>query len=279
MARAVAAMLSGSLVLEGAGVRLERVFGFQDPERFDPFLLLDDFRSDNPADYAPGFPWHPHRGIETITLLLKGEVVHGDSLGNSGVIGPGEVQWMTAGSGVVHQEMPRGDENGSMHGFQLWANLPAAHKMTAPRYRSVAAADIPAVRQRGGASVRVVAGELQGVRGPVSDVFVAPEYFLCDLPPGARFAHEPALGHTVMAYGIGGSGLIQGVEFRDRSLALLAGDGEVAVQAGPRGASFLFLSGRPLHEPIAWRGPIVMNTQAELDLAFREFREGNFIKS
>ena len=277
MERSVARIISASPVIEGAGVHLNRVFGFSEVELFDPFLLLDDFRSDIPTHYLKGFPWHPHRGIETITYVLKGNVEHGDSLGNSGVISSGDVQWMTAGSGIVHQEMPKGDEQGSMHGFQLWANLPAKHKMTAPRYQEITAAQIPEVCVDG-ARVKVVAGEFGTTRGPVSDIFTDPEYLDVSLPEHDRFQRALPADHTVLLYAIEGSGTTAGTTVTNRQLALYGPGDEVSIGAGPDGMRFLLLSGKPLREPIAWRGPVVMNTQEELDIAFREYQEGTFIK-
>ncbi|MBT8355432.1 MAG: pirin family protein [Desulfofustis sp.] len=277
MERSVARIISASPVIEGAGVHLNRVFGFSEVELFDPFLLLDDFRSDTPAHYLKGFPWHPHRGIETITYVLKGNVEHGDSLGNSGVISSGDVQWMTAGSGIVHQEMPKGDDQGAMHGFQLWANLPARHKMTAPRYQEITAAQIPEVSVEG-ARVKVIAGELGAARGPVSDIFTDPEYLDVSLPAHGCFQRTLPADHTVLLYAIDGGGTAAASTLSNRQLLLYGPGDEVLVRAGPEGIRFLLLSGKPLHEPIAWRGPVVMNTQEELETAFREYREGTFIK-
>jgi redox-sensitive bicupin YhaK (pirin superfamily) len=278
MRREVSLVAHGEPVLEGAGVRLRRVFGFGKTDRFDPFLLLDDFRSDTPEQYRKGFPWHPHRGIETITYLLAGEVAHGDSLGNAGVIGPGDVQWMSAGSGIIHQEMPRGDAAGSMHGFQLWANLPAAQKMSEPRYRGLTAGDIPTAVLAGGVAVKVIAGEAGGVRGPVADVAVDPQYLDVAVPAGGEFVHAAPRGHTVFAYAIAGSGRAGDTVLENRTLVLFGDGDEAAFAAGDAGLRFLLCSGRPLREPVAWRGPIVMNTQEELDLAWRELEAGTFVK-
>lgn len=277
MERQAQKLISASPVIEGAGVHLNRVFGFGEVELFDPFLLLDDFRSDTPAEYLKGFPWHPHRGIETITYVLKGEVDHGDSLGNSGTISSGDVQWMTAGSGIIHQEMPRGDENGAMHGFQLWANLPAADKMTAPRYRGITADEIPEVAA-GEARVKVIAGEWEGTRGPVTDVFIDPEYLDVTLKEDGSFSRRTPADHTVLAYVIGGGGTTGSATVANRNLVLYGPGDEVVVQGGASGVRFLLLSGKPLREPVAWRGPIVMNTEEELQTAFREYQEGSFIK-
>ncbi|MGI9538488.1 MAG: pirin family protein [Desulfocapsaceae bacterium] len=277
MERNVARIISASPVLEGAGVHLNRVFGFSEVELFDPFLLLDDFRSDTPAHFLKGFPWHPHRGIETITYVLKGDVEHGDSLGNSGTISSGDVQWMTAGSGIVHQEMPKGNEQGSMHGFQLWANLPAKSKMTAPRYQEITAAQIPEIVVDE-ARIRVIAGECEGTRGPVTDIFTDPEYLDVTLSDNGRFQRLTPADHTVLLYAIGGSGRSASTSVSNRELALYGPGSEISVEAGPEGLRFLLLSGKPLNEPIAWRGPIVMNTEEELETAFREYQEGTFIK-
>jgi hypothetical protein len=282
MRRATKAVLHGDSVLEGAGVRLRRMFGFDEVPAFDPFLLLDDFRSDTPADYLKGFPWHPHRGIETITYVLRGDVEHGDSMGNRGVISSGDVQWMTAGSGIIHQEMPKGDAQGAMHGFQLWANLPARQKMMPPRYRGITAGQIPEVELPGGVRVKIIAGELKGVRGPMEEIVIEPEYLDCSVPPGATFAHAAARGRTAFAYVIGGAGLVNGDAVRNRSLVLFDDGDELALEAtgqpGGEPLRFLLVTGAPLGEPVAWRGPIVMNTDAELRTAFQEFQQGTFVK-
>jgi hypothetical protein len=282
MRRATKAVLHGDSVLEGAGVRLRRMFGFDEVPAFDPFLLLDDFRSDTPADYLKGFPWHPHRGIETITYVLRGDVEHGDSMGNRGVISSGDVQWMTAGSGIIHQEMPKGDTQGAMHGFQLWANLPARQKMMPPRYRGITAGQIPEVELPGGVRVKIIAGELKGVRGPMEEIVIEPEYLDCSVPPGATFAHAAARGRTAFAYVIGGAGLVNGDAVRNRSLVLFDDGDELALEAtgqpGGEPLRFLLVTGAPLGEPVAWRGPIVMNTDAELRTAFQEFQQGTFVK-
>ncbi len=269
--------------LEGAGVRLNRAFGNGDETQFDPFLMMDDFRGDDPEYYRRGFPWHPHRGIETITYVLEGEVDHGDSLGNEGTIGAGDVQWMTAGSGIIHQEMPRGDARGRMGGFQLWLNLPAAHKMTDPRYQGLTAAQIPEVEQAG-ARVRVIAGRVGGVTGPVADIFADPEYLDVRLESGAAWEHPAPAGHTAFAYLFEGEAWFGGGASGEPLVAdpgriVLFGDGDaVAATAGPGGARFLLASGLPLREPIAWRGPIVMNSPYELDVAWRELEDGTFVK-
>jgi redox-sensitive bicupin YhaK (pirin superfamily) len=267
--------------IEGAGVQLRRAFGHGQEELFDPFLMLDDFRGDHPSQYEAGFPWHPHRGIETITYILEGEVDHGDSMGNSGTIGPGDVQWMTAGSGIIHQEMPRGDTRGRMGGFQLWANLPAIQKMIDPRYRGITAGEIP-IEDTLGVRVRVICGTVGASTGPVRDVVIEPEYLDVTLEPGAGWTHPARPGHTVFAY------LFEGeARFGESSDPVDAGHGmiilldvgnEVSITAGTSGARLLLVSGRPLREPIAWRGPIVMNTREELDTAWRELENGTFVK-
>ena len=278
MRRTIKAIHRGEPVTEGAGVRLRRVFGYFEAPDFDPFLLFDDFRSDRPEDFVRGFPWHPHRGIETITYVTKGDVEHGDSLGNTGVISSGDVQWMTAGSGIIHQEMPKGDAGGSMHGFQLWANLPAAQKMMEPRYRGLTASDIPETALADGTRIKIIAGRVDGVRGPLDDIVIQPEYLDCSVPGTTVFSHALPRDHTAFIYVIGGSGSVEGEQVMDRTLVLFEQGDELRVSAGKGGIRFLLVSGKPLGEPVAWRGPIVMNTQAELDLAFREYREGTFIK-
>lgn len=284
--------------IEGAGVHLKRAFGFRELAQFDPFLLLDDFRSDIPADYLAGFPWHPHRGIETITYVLDGDVEHQDSLGNGGVISSGDIQWMTAGSGILHQEMPKGNKAGGMYGFQLWANLPASQKMMDPRYRDVKSGMVPVVNEPGGATIRVVAGTVAGVQGPVKDVVIDPEYLDATVPPHSQWTHRVKAGHTVFAYVIDGEAYFEpgrdafahesvGVNYFDMKVPcvcpnhtlVLYGPGEsVQVTTQGRPVRFLLVSGRPLKEPIAWYGPIVMNTRAELRQAFEEFEKGSFVK-
>ncbi len=267
--------------LEGAGVHLRRVFGHGLEQRFDPFLMMDDFRGDHPSKYERGFPWHPHRGIETITYMIEGECDHGDSLGNEGTICPGDVQWMTAGSGIIHQEMPRGDAAGRMGGFQLWANLPAVQKMREPRYQGIESPQIPEV-EWGGARVRVIAGRYRDVTGPVSDITVEPEYLDVALGPGTEWTLPVPVGHTVFAYlfeGAGTFGAQATPVTADDGTLVLFGDGDsVSISSAEEGARFLLVSGKPLHEPIAWRGPIVMNTQEELRVAWRELEAGSFVK-
>ena len=282
--------------LEGAGVKLHRGFGFGTTNEFDPFLLFDDFRNDRPGDYLAGFPWHPHRGIETITYVLAGTVEHGDSLGNSGALGAGDVQWMTAGRGILHQEMPKGDPQGRMHGFQLWANLPRSLKMTAPRYQDVTGKDIPEVTDDDGTIARIVCGSFWGKTGPVEGVAADPRYLDIFVPPGKK-KHLPVdTRNHAFAYVFAGSGSFRDAadprpvktdvigigetydEASNRSLVLFDRGDEVVVQAGDEGIRFLLVSGRPLEEPVAWHGPIVMNTEDELRQAFRELQQGTFIK-
>ena len=285
--------------LEGAGVHLRRAFGFGTTSEFDPFLLLDDFRNDRPADYLAGFPWHPHRGIETITYVLAGTVDHGDSLGNRGSLGAGDVQWMTAGRGIMHQEMPKGDPKGRMHGFQLWANLPSSMKMTAPRYQDVAGRDIPEVTDDDGTRVRVVCGDFWGKRGPVEGVAADPRYLDVFVPPGVRKPLQVETNRNAFAYVFEGSGTFRdaseprGVQteqvgdaapanaaetFGNRSLVVFDRGDEVVVQAGDEGIRFLLVSGKPIEEPVAWYGPIVMNTRQEIQQAISDLQDGTFIK-
>ncbi len=284
--------------IEGAGVHLHRAFGFGNTADFDPFLLLDDFRNDHPDHYRAGFPWHPHRGIETITYILSGTVEHGDSLGNRGHLGAGDIQWMTAGRGILHQEMPSGDSQGRMHGFQLWANLPAAHKMTAPRYQDVAATDIPVVTDDDGTTARVLCGEFWGQQGPVDGIAAEPAYLDISVPPGVRKklpidAYRHAFAYIFAGCGtfrdasapqpitteyLDEIGTVEVEEVGNRSLVLFDTGDEIIVQAGDEGLRFLLVSGRPIEEPVAWRGPIVMNTEAELYQAFSELQHGTFIR-
>jgi redox-sensitive bicupin YhaK (pirin superfamily) len=285
--------------MEGAGVRLHRAFGFQDRTELDPFLLFDDFRGDRPDDYMRGFPWHPHRGIETITYVLAGTVDHGDSLGNEGTLGAGDVQWMTAGSGILHQEMPKGNIVGQMHGFQLWANLPSSLKMTAPRYQDVKSKDIPVIIDDDGTKVKVVVGEFWGKRGPVDGIAADPQYLDISVPPGVTKTIKIDTYRRAFAYVFSGAGQFvdaskpQGVllekevmgeevNIRDmsgnRTLIRFGTGDEIKVQAGPEGIRFLLISGAPLEEPVAWHGPIVMNTKDEIQQAIRDLRNGTFIK-
>lgn len=283
--------------VEGAGVHLRRAFGFGQTSDYDPFLLLDDFRNEDPKKYLAGFPWHPHRGIETITYVLAGTVNHKDSLGNGGALGAGDVQWMTAGSGILHQEMPKGDKVGRMHGFQLWANLPSSLKMTTPRYQDVSSKDIPVVTDDDGTSVRVVCGTFWGMTGPVDGVAADPRYLDVSVPPGHRKKLKVETSRHAFAYVFEGSGTFSdassprpvqtelepdGSTFLDdvgnHSLVLFDSGDEVVVQAGERGIRFLLVSGKPLEEPVAWRGPIVMNTNEELQKAYSDLQDGTFIK-
>jgi quercetin 2,3-dioxygenase len=298
--RPVKRIVESRPTLEGAGVKLRRAFGFGSTDEFDPFLLLDDFRNEHPEDYLPGFPWHPHRGIETITYVLSGSVAHGDSLGNRGSLGAGDVQWMTAGSGILHQEMPQGDARGRMHGFQLWANLPRSLKMTDPRYQDILAKDIPEVVDDDGTRVRVIVGDFWGKKGPVEGVAADPRYVDVWVPPGVRKTIPVESSRNAFAYvfegsgsfrdasaprgvvtewvGEGGSGTTSRDETGNRSLVLFDSGDEITVQAGDQGIRFLLVSGRPLEEPVAWQGPIVMNTPDELRRAYAELRDGTFIK-
>ncbi len=280
--REVAEILPSRETIEGAGVHLRRAFGNREVPRLDPFLLLDDFRSENPLEYVAGFPWHPHRGIETVTYMLDGFVEHEDSIGNKGVIGGGDVQWMTAGSGIIHQEMPkpRDPKDAFMGGFQLWVNLPKSQKMTDPRYQEVQKARIPEAEPAKGVRVRVISGEVGGVRGPVRDIAVDPAYFDVRLAPGTAFAHPIQKGHTAFAYVLGGKGRFDedsGVIDSENLVTFEDGDC-VRVEATTEPLRFLLISGKPLHEPVAWWGPIVMNTRQELETAIQEYQEGTFIR-
>jgi quercetin 2,3-dioxygenase len=297
--RPVKRIVPSKPTLEGAGVHLRRAFGFGDTTEFDPFLLLDDFRNDRPEEYRAGFPWHPHRGIETITYVLAGNVEHGDSLGNRGNLGAGDVQWMTAGRGILHQEMPQGDEKGRMHGFQLWANLPSSLKMTAPRYQDIKAAEVPEVTDDDGTRVRVVCGDFWGKRGPVEGVAADPRYLDVWVPAGKRKTLKVEIERQAFAYVFEGSGNFRAAsqpfgvltersdggneillreQTGNRSLVLFDSGDEVTVQAGDEGIRFILVSGKPIQEPVAWHGPIVMNSQAELQQAFTELRQGTFIR-
>jgi len=286
-------------VVEGAGVKLKRAFGFHEIPLLDPFLLLDDFRSENPADYKAGFPWHPHRGIETITYVLEGDVEHGDSMGNRGDISSGDVQWMTAGSGIIHQEMPKGNHKGEMLGFQLWANLPAKSKMMNPRYREIKKQSIPLLSTDCGAKVRIICGEIQGIKGPVQDIVTHPEYLDIEIPAGKTFTHIVPKDYTVLAYVIDGEAYfdparspfsheVMGINYFDMkphcfcdngNLVLYEkGGSKIMVTTDKHSVRFLLVTGKPLGEPIAWYGPIVMNTKEELRQAFQEYEDGSFVK-
>ena len=297
--RPVKKLIKSKPTLEGAGVHLRRAFGFGSTTDYDPFLLLDDFRNEVPADYLAGFPWHPHRGIETITYVLAGTVEHGDSMGNRGAIGAGDIQWMTAGSGIIHQEMPKGDPNGRMHGFQLWANLPSALKMTPPRYQEVKAPEIPDITDDDGTHVRLVCGSFWGKRGPVEGIAADPVYVDVHVPAGKRKTLPVETTRHAFAYvfegsgkfcnasaplavpteGVGWADTVPPTEAENRSLILFDSGDEVTVQAGEDGIRFLLVSGKPLEEPVAWYGPIVMNTQEQLQQAFKELEKGTFLKT
>lgn len=296
--RPIREIIQTKATIEGAGVKLQRAFGFGKTKDFDPFLLFDDFRNDNPADYAAGFPWHPHRGIETITYVLAGSVEHNDSLGNSGKMTAGDVQWMTAGSGILHQEMPKGETDGRMHGFQLWANLPSSMKMTDPRYQDIPSREIPEVTDDDGVHVRIICGEFRGKRGPVEGVAADPNYLDVSVPPGRRKQLKVETTRNAFAYVFAGSGTFRDAsqpravlteqvaepdapavyDARNHSLVLFDRGDEITVQAGPEGIRFLLVSGKPIEEPVAWYGPIVMNTQQELKHALAELQAGTFIK-
>ena len=300
--RPIKRLIDSTPTMEGAGVRLRRAFGFGDTDDYDPFLLLDDFRNENPEDYLKGFPWHPHRGIETITYVLAGSVEHGDSLGNRGAMGAGDVQWMTAGRGIMHQEMPKGDAKGRMHGFQLWANLPSRLKMTDPRYQDISSKDIAEITDDDGTHVRVICGEFWGKKGPVEGVAADPRYLDVSVPPGKKKRLAVDRGAHAFAYVFDGSGTFRDAsapravateqvgeavssaskseadEAHNRALVLFDSGDEVVVQAGEKGIRFLLVSGKPIEEPVAWYGPIVMNTEQELRQALSDLRDGTFVK-
>jgi redox-sensitive bicupin YhaK (pirin superfamily) len=296
--RKIQKVIKSKPTLEGAGVHLKRVFGNSEVPLFDPFLLLDDFRNTDPYLYIKGFPWHPHRGIETITYVLKGDVEHGDSMGNKGVISSGDTQWMTAGSGIIHQEMPKGDDAGVMEGFQLWANLPKSHKMMAPRYRDIKSAQVPEVKLKNGARIKIICGAVEGTQGPVRDIISDPEYLDVSVPAHTEFVHQTKRGHNVFAYVIEGKGIfcnekdpfaydVEGVNYfdmqrepfvRNGMLVLFADGDQVSITTQGEAVRFLLISGKPIDEPVAWYGPIVMNTEEELRIAFEEYQNGTFIK-
>jgi quercetin 2,3-dioxygenase len=278
--RSVERILSAYETIEGAGVRLHRAFGYEEVPLFDPFLMLDDFRAGKrPEDYLAGFPWHPHRGIETVTYMLEGRVEHGDSMGNAGSVNAGDIQWMSAGSGIIHQEMPK-PVNGAMGGFQLWVNLPRSHKMSDPRYQEVKHHQVPVVNPQPGVEVRVICGSAGGVKGPVENIVSDPEYLDITLQPGTSFSHPVKPGYNAAVYVIGGTGSFGVPEksARNRDMLLFSDGTGIPVKSSPEGVRFLLFSGKKISEPVAWRGPIVMNTQEELREAFREFQEGTFIK-
>jgi redox-sensitive bicupin YhaK (pirin superfamily) len=279
--RKIKKLMKAVPTMEGAGVHLKRVFGFYEAPELDPFLLLDDFHSDDPDKYLVGFPWHPHRGIETITYLIEGEVEHGDSMGNKGVIGEGDVQWMTAGSGIVHQEMPKGRSDGKLWGFQLWANLPASEKMMHPRYRDVTSGTIPEVSPTDGVTIKIISGDIEGTKGPVQDIVTDPGYLDITIDSGIEWKHRVEPGYTVLVYVIGGEGYF-GPErdnmIRPETLVLYEDGDSLTIKTDTAGVRFLLISGKPIGEPVAWRGPIVMNTEEELRIAFAEYRDGTFLK-
>lgn len=297
--RRIAKIFKSRPTVEGAGVHLKRAFGYSQVPQFDPFLMLDDFHTSNPDEYLAGFPWHPHRGIETITYVLEGLVEHGDSMGNKGAIGAGDVQWMTAGSGIIHQEMPQLSPTGTMWGFQFWANLPASQKMMSPRYRDVKAADIPEVTLKNGVKVKIIAGEVEGVKGPVGDIVIEPEMFDISVPAGSMYIHTLPSGHTAFAYILAGEGYFDdqrdayayemvGLGWSDterrcvcapETVVLFEHSGaEIIITTTDKPVRFLFVAGKPLGESIAWYGPVVMNTQEELKIAFEEYQRGTFVK-
>ena len=296
--RKIRKVLKSKPTTEGAGVHLKRALGYSQVPMFDPFLLLDDFRSNDPEHYIKGFPWHPHRGIETITYVLRGDVEHGDSMGNKGIISSGDIQWMTAGSGIIHQEMPKGDSNGVMFGFQLWANLPKSYKMMEPRYRNVKSGQIPEAMLENGTKVRVICGKAGGKQGPVRDIITDPEYIDITVPARSEFIHPTKRGHTVFAYVIEGKGYfckeklpfsyeIEGVNYFDiqrdpfvsnETLVLFDDGDQMMVSTEGEAVRLLLISGKPIGEPVAWYGPIVMNTEDELRIAFEEYHNGRFIR-
>ncbi len=278
--RGVERILSAYATVEGAGVRLHRAFGYYEVPQFDPFLMLDDFRSSRTEDYLAGFPSHPHRGIETVTYMLNGCIEHADSMGNSGSVNAGDVQWMTAGSGIIHSEMPK-PVNGRMGGFQLWVNLPRANKMMIPRYQEIGSADIPSISPRSDVSIKVICGQVNGVKGPVKDIMADPHFLDVTLGPDAVFSHPVKEGYTALAYVISGEGTFdadEGYRIGNRDLILFSDGSSVWARSFGKGFRFLFIAGKPIREPVAWRGPIVMNTREELRQAFMEFDAGTFIK-
>jgi len=280
--RKIKVSLKSRPTFEGAGVRLKRAFGYADSS-LDPFLLLDDFHSDNPNDYIKGFPWHPHRGIETITYILHGNVEHGDSLGNGGVIEAGDVQWMTAGSGIIHQEMPKKDKDDTLlWGFQLWANLPASHKMMDPRYRDLKSNEIPEISLvSNNVKIKIISGEINGTKGPVQDIITEPEYLDVKINPNSEFVHHIKNGHNVFAYTIEGEGFFDNTKrekIGKETLVIFTEGDAIKISTENEIVRFLLVSGKPLKEPVAWRGPIVMNTEEELSVAFTEYQNGTFIK-
>jgi len=280
--RTVKEILKSYKVVDGAGVHINRVFGYNEIPKFDPFLLLDDFRNDLPENYRKGFPWHPHRGIETITYMLEGSVEHKDSIGNKGVLNAGDVQWMTAGSGIIHQEMPKGNDEGKMYGFQLWANLPASHKMIAPVYQEFKSSLIPEITMYNGTKIKMICGQINDLKGPVKEIVINPEFLDITVPQNSEYIHQTKVGHNVFAYVIGGACQFESEEqtlYENKTLALFD-DGEyISIKTKETGVRFLLISGKPIKETVAWGGPIVMNTDEELNLAFEEIENGNFIKN
>ncbi len=279
--RKIKKILISLSTMEGAGVHLKRVFGFPQIPELDPFLLMDDFHSNDPAKYIKGFPWHPHRGIETISYIIQGEVEHSDSMGNKGIIHAGDVQWMTAGNGIVHQEMPKGDDQNRLWGFQLWANLPASHKMMPPRYQEIKKNEIPEVSLENGISVKIIAGSVNGTKGPVKDIVIDPEYLDVSMPANTKFEHETTKGHKVFAYIIDGNAYFdpEQSENQDKETLIIFEDGDhLNISTKDQNVRFLLISGKPIEEPIAWHGPIVMNTNEELEIAFKEYQDGTFLK-
>lgn len=290
--RKIKKVVKSKAVIEGAGVHLHRAIGWGEPSEYDPFLLLDDFRSDNPKEYKKGFPWHPHRGIETITYVLKGNVEHEDSIGNSGKIESGDLQWMTAGSGIFHQEMPHGNSQGSMHGFQLWANLPAKYKMMNPRYQDIKCSEIPEISTKNGVKINVIAGEYEGIKGPVKDIVIDPEYYDIEISPESRHEHKITAGKKTFVYMTLGSAFFcveektnensdtkYNNEAENGNLILFEDGDYITIETGKEAARLLLISGKPINEPIAWQGPIVMNTSEELNKAYEELNNGTFIKN
>jgi hypothetical protein len=278
--RKIDRIIKGTYTSDGAGVKLMRLFGFYEEGVFDPFLLLDFFGSDKPEDYIAGFPWHPHRGMETVTYMLEGKAEHGDSMGNKGIIGKGDIQWMTAGSGIIHQEMPKG-ENGKMYGFQLWVNLPATHKMMQPRYQDIPAIDVPEILLENNVKIKVLAGEYNGIKGPVKDIVADPVYFDISLPPFTEFSIDVNPDYKVFALVFEGEAAFEDAPskvVKSVECVLFTEGSKINVKSSVEVTRFLLISGKPLNEPIAWGGPIVMNTKEELNLAFKEYREGTFIK-
>jgi hypothetical protein len=280
--RTIKLILKSKPVTEGAGVQLKRAFGYYEVPQFDPFLMMDDFRNDDPQLYLRGFPWHPHRGIETITYMLEGTVEHRDSLGNSGILSAGDVQWMTAGRGIVHQEMPRGNAEGRMYGFQLWANLPASHKGMNPRYQDIPSKNIPEIVTENGTRIRILCGTINGIQGPVKDIIIDPEYLDITVPASSVYIHPTHRGYTAFLYVIGGKGFT-GAEnessLSNQTIVLFEDGDQVRITTEEEPVRILFLSGKPIREPVAWGGPIVMNTREEVQQAFRDYEEGTFLKS